>query len=68
MVLVCGTLATLFTLKGGMNSVIYTDFMQSIVLVGGALLATIYCCVHVPGGIMQPEILRSETHLSTSLF
>ena len=37
-VLTCGTLATAFTLKGGMNSVIWTDFMQSIVLVTGALV------------------------------
>jgi len=49
-VVVCGVLATAFTLKGGMNSVIWTDFMQSIVLVGGAAVALIYCWTKVPGG------------------
>jgi hypothetical protein len=41
-----------------MNSVIYTDFMQSIVLVGGALLATLYCAANVSGGVFQSSLVR----------
>ena len=34
----CGALATLYTMKGGMAAVIATDFMQSLTLIFGTLL------------------------------
>ena len=42
MIVICGTLSTLYVSKGGMASVIWTDFMQSIallVVLFGALLS-----------------------------
>ena len=39
---ICGVFATVFTMKGGMKTVILTDFMQSIALLGGAILTLIF--------------------------
>eukprot|EP00944_MAST-04C_sp_MAST-4C-sp1_P000885 g885.t1 len=43
--LVCGLFATIFTMKGGMKTVIITDFMQSLALIGGAVLTLILAIV-----------------------
>jgi len=37
-ILLIGTLTTLYTLKGGMNAVIWTDFLQFVVMFGSLLL------------------------------
>lgn len=56
-VLGAGTLATLYTMKGGMASVIWTDFLQSIVLVGGALLAMVVCLVRSDEAVTSSQNL-----------
>ena len=43
---VCGVLATLYTMKGGMQAEIMTDFMQTITLLAGTLL----CLAYAVGG------------------
>ncbi len=47
--LVCGFFATLFTMKGGMKTVIITDFMQSLALIGGAVVILILAMVGSDG-------------------
>ena len=47
--LVCGLFATIFTMKGGMKTVIITDFMQSLALIGGAVLTLILAIVGSDG-------------------
>ena len=41
-ILLIGTAVTLYTLKGGMRAVIWTDFMQFFVLVGGAIMVLLF--------------------------
>eukprot|EP00040_Diaphanoeca_grandis_P027180 m.154113 g.154113 ORF g.154113 m.154113 type:complete len:604 (-) comp30870_c0_seq1:273-2084(-) len=38
-ILICGTLATAYTCKGGMSAVIWTDFVASIALIAGVCVA-----------------------------
>lgn len=49
-ILVTGFLVTLYTLLGGIEAVIWTDVMQSIVLVGGAVVCAVLLLVDMPGG------------------
>ena len=46
-VLACGVLATAYTMKGGMATVIWTDFVQSLVLLGAALYVMAAVAVRV---------------------
>jgi Na+/proline symporter len=50
-VVICGSLATLYTTKGGMSSVIWTDFMASLALVFGIVI----CMGFAVGGIIQSD-------------
>ncbi|MFW6162950.1 MAG: sodium:solute symporter family transporter, partial [Planctomycetota bacterium] len=45
-----GILVTLYTLLGGMEAVIWTDVVQSVILVAGALIVTVLLLVWMPGG------------------
>lgn len=46
-----GALATLYTVLGGIEAVIWTDVLQSVVLVAGALLALVMIVINVDGGL-----------------
>ena len=50
-IIVMGVLATLYTVLGGIEAVIWTDVLQVIVLCGGALLSLIIIILNVDGGI-----------------
>lgn len=50
-IVVMGVLATLYTALGGIEAVIWTDFIQVIVLVGGALLSFVIIAGQVPDGL-----------------
>ena len=45
-----GVLVTLYTLLGGIEAVIWTDVVQSIILVGGAVLVAAFVTFGMPGG------------------
>jgi SSS family transporter len=50
--IVCtGVLTTIYTTLGGMKAVIWTDFMQFFVLLGGQVLIFIVAITHIPGGL-----------------
>ncbi len=48
-----GLLSTLYTVLGGMEAVIWTDVIQVVVLIGGALAALGVIVADVPGGFGQ---------------
>ncbi|MFH1742115.1 MAG: sodium:solute symporter, partial [bacterium] len=50
MILVMGILATAYTVLGGIEAVIWTDVVQVIVLLLGALVSLIIICLDVDGG------------------
>ncbi|MEE2783867.1 MAG: sodium/solute symporter [Pseudomonadota bacterium] len=51
-IIVCsGTIVTLYTLVGGIEAVVWTDVVQSIVLCLGALLIVVLLLVNMPGGV-----------------
>ena len=50
-IVVMGVLATLYTVLGGIEAVIWTDVLQVIVLMGGAVISVVYIACHVDGGL-----------------
>ncbi len=50
-ILVTGIGVTLYTMTGGIEAVIWTDVVQVIILVGGALFAVVLLVSDIPGGI-----------------
>lgn len=56
-ILLMGGLTTIYTMLGGIEAVIWTDVVQSVVLVGGAILALALIVGQVDGGMS--EILTS---------
>jgi SSS family solute:Na+ symporter len=52
-IIVTGVLVTIYTLMGGIEAVIWTDVLQSLVLSLGILVAIGFVAWHVPGGISE---------------
>ena len=52
-ILLMGGLTTVYTMMGGITAVIWTDVVQSVVLVGGAVLALVLVILHVDGGVAE---------------
>jgi SSS family transporter len=50
-ILLMGVLATLYTVLGGIEAVIWTDVVQVIVLLGGALVSLAFVAAGLEGGI-----------------
>ncbi len=50
-IIVMGALATLYTVMGGIEAVIWTDVIQVFVLLGGAILSLIIILTQVDGGL-----------------
>ena len=48
---VMGVLATVYTVLGGMEAVIWTDVLQVFVLMGGACVALVLMVLHTDGGV-----------------
>lgn len=48
-ILIMGVLSTLYTVLGGMEAVIWTDVLQTVVLIGGMLAAIVIVAVDVGG-------------------
>jgi solute:Na+ symporter, SSS family len=53
MILVMGILVTIYTVLGGIEVVIWTDVVQTVILISGAVLALILICMQVDGGIAE---------------
>ena len=50
-ILVMGVLCTIYTVMGGIEAVIWTDVLQVIILMGGALLCIVVIALDTKGGI-----------------
>ena len=50
-IVLMGVLATLYTVLGGIEAVIWTDVLQVFVLLGGALLALVVIVARIDGGL-----------------
>ena len=51
-ILVMGVFCTIYTVLGGIEAVIWTDVLQVIVLMGGALLCVVVIALKVEGGLI----------------
>ncbi|MGB7343777.1 MAG: sodium:solute symporter [Pirellulaceae bacterium] len=64
-IVVTGVLVTLYTLLGGIEAVIWTDVVQSLVLMGGALLVFALLLMKMPDGPTQAfTIAAADNKLS----
>jgi solute:Na+ symporter, SSS family len=59
-ILALGALTIAYTAAGGFEAVIWTDVVQSIVLLGGALLCLVLLLLDMPGGMEQALVSASE--------
>jgi SSS family solute:Na+ symporter len=48
---VIGVFCIVYTILGGMGAVIWTEFIQAIVLIGGIVIAIIFALVKIDGGL-----------------
>ncbi|MCP4220846.1 MAG: sodium:solute symporter [bacterium] len=65
-ILCTGVLVTLYTFLGGIEAVIWTDVVQSIILIGGALACVVVLFTGMPGGVAQVFSVAAE-HAKFSL-
>lgn len=49
-ILLMGLLATLYTVAGGLAAVLWTDVVQFVMLIGGAIFVSVVLCVKHPDG------------------
>jgi len=49
-ILIMGVLSTLYTVMGGLEAVIWTDVLQVVILMGGAVASLFYLAARVEGG------------------
>ncbi len=61
-IVVTGALVTAYTLLGGIEAVIWTDVVQSIVLSGGALVCVVLLLAGLPDGPGQIFSIAGEHH------
>ena len=59
-ILAMGLLATLYTVLGGIEAVIWTDVIQSVVLVFGAILALVLVIMNIDGGLSAAFTTAAE--------
>jgi SSS family transporter len=59
-IIAVGFLCVFYTMFGGMKAVIWTDAVQAIILLGGALIAIIAIVWKVPGGASQIVMVANE--------
>ena len=68
-ILVTGVLVTAYTLLGGIEAVIWTDVVQSVVLVGGAIFCAVLLLTGFEGGTSQLfEIAQTNEKFSLGSF
>jgi len=63
-IIIIAIVALLYTFTGGLKGVIWVDAIQMLIYIGGAILASIYLIVNIPGNI--GEIL-SSTEINSKL-
>jgi SSS family solute:Na+ symporter len=61
-ILSMGILSLLYTLMGGIEAVIWTDTMQVLVLMGGAILCLILMIINIDGGFSEIVDVATENN------
>ncbi len=61
-IIATGVLVTIYTLLGGIEAVIWTDVVQSIVLIGGAVASAALLLFGLPEGMGQLFAIGAEHH------
>ncbi|HNR29549.1 MAG TPA: hypothetical protein PKI11_01555, partial [Candidatus Hydrogenedentes bacterium] len=61
-ILVGGAITAFYTVRGGIEAVIWTDFVQSIILSGGGLLILGVILYRLPGGVGQVLAVGAADH------
>ncbi len=59
-VLLMGLVTTVYCTMGGVEAVVWSDVIQGIILVGGALLAAVWLFTHTEGGVSRAVSLAIE--------
>ena len=65
-ILIMGGFTILYTALGGMKAVIWTDFVQVFVMMGGAIFAIGFIILHLKGGVpefVSTAMAEDKTHL-----
>lgn len=64
-----GVLSLVYTMVGGIEAVVWTDALQVIVLMGGAILILVYACLNIDGGlfaIVHEAAADSKFHMGST--
>jgi len=64
-ILLMGSVTTFYALEGGFEAVVWTDVMQSVVMIGGMVLAIAHLSAHVDGGlagVIQAGVAAGKFH------
>ena len=51
LIVVMGVVAIIYSYSGGLKSVLWTDFIQGVVLISGVVFTLIFICLSIDGGI-----------------
>ncbi len=62
MIFVMGILVTVYTVLGGIEAVIWSDVIQAVILLLGAIIALLIICFRVDGGFAGVIDIGSEHH------
>ncbi|MGH2642614.1 MAG: sodium:solute symporter family transporter, partial [Chitinophagaceae bacterium] len=61
-IIVTGIVVALYSLLGGFQAVVWTDAIQGILLISGALVSAVYLLFNMPHGIGQLFSIAAENH------
>ncbi len=56
---IMGICSIIYTMSGGIEAVVWTDAIQVIILLGGAIFAVVYILCSIPGGLTETLSLAS---------
>ena len=67
-ILIIGVLCVIYTVMGGIQAVVWTDAIQAIVLMGGAILCLVLALSRVDGGVATVyEVVNADAKLFQNL-
>lgn len=61
-IIITGIVVALYSLLGGFQAVVWTDAIQGIILISGALISAVYILFKMPEGIGQLFSIAAEHH------
>jgi SSS family solute:Na+ symporter len=61
-IVVTGVSVALYSLLGGFHAVVWTDAIQGIILIAGAVVTAVYLLTHMPGGSGQLFSIAARDH------